>query len=171
MSELAANKALAVDSAGYPLSGVLVPYGSDASLGVEFYRNEDEEYIRIVVPGGKTEIDRKAHEGDRMRFGAQYAMFLRGEMGPIGTLLSDCPEFTVGEVETLVGRKIKTVVQLANLTDGSFQFLPPGTRAQAVRAQAVLDGRAAANAAVDRKEIDGLKQQVADLLERLKDQK
>lgn len=171
MSELAANKALITDASGYPLSGVSVPYGSDASLGVEFYMNGDDEYIRIIVPGGKTEIDRKTHEGDRMRFGAQYAMFLRGEMGPVGMLLSDCPEFTAGEVETLVGRKIRTVEQLANLTDGAFQFLPPGTRAQSVRAAAVIDGRAAATAAVDRQEIDDLKRQVADLMALLRDKK
>jgi hypothetical protein len=88
---------------------------------------EETEYVRITVPGDKHNIvDRPAREDDRQRFPRQYAHFKSGAAGGVvGTPLSEWPAVTRSQVEELAFFHVKTVEQLANLSDGNAQHVGP----------------------------------------------
>jgi hypothetical protein len=91
---------------------------------------EDREYIQINAPGDKTtEIFREATDADKKRFPLHYAAFKeRGSDAVVGTPLKDWAPITKGMVEELSFHKIKTVEQLAGITDGHLPQVGPGVR-------------------------------------------
>ena len=111
--------------------------GGDETLFVQFYwgtmKDEaaseeagrpivrDMEFVRIIVPGDKNNInDRPASKHDKQRFARQYAAFRAGvseEDQLIGTRLKEWPLLTRGQVEEFAYLGIKTVEQLAEARD------------------------------------------------------
>lgn len=134
---------------------------------------EEEEYIRIIVPGdSKTTVDCPVTDEFRMRFPKQYEQFKKGqEQAVTGTPLEVWPQMTVGLVAELKALNISTVEQLAALDDGKAQRIM-GSHDLRRRAQAFLDaaqGEAASNKLtmeLEKRdaEIEQLKQQMQQLL-------
>lgn len=87
----------------------------------------DTEYVEITVPGDKgNQIDRPARDDDRQRFPRQYAAFKSGKGETHnGTPLSEWPQVTRSQVEELAYFRVKTVEQLAELSDGNARNVGP----------------------------------------------
>lgn len=130
----------------------------DAALGVKFYMNAvqdpdatkqagrpvfvDVEYIKIVVPGDKYSIvDRAVRDGDRSRFAIQYQRFSSGknQEQEVGTPLKEWPVLTKAQAETLVASQVRTVEQLAAMSDANVSGLGPGYRQLQRQAKAFLE--------------------------------
>lgn len=81
----------------------------------------DTEWIKILIPGDKTNvIDRPASEQDKRRFAQQYARFKQGlkeDEQLVGTHLKEWPLITRSMVENLRYHNIFTVEQLAGVND------------------------------------------------------
>jgi hypothetical protein len=138
--------------------------GGDDSLFVVFYWGtirddaateaegrpivKDTEYIRIIIPGDKNNInDRPASKQDKARFAKQYAAFRAGvseEEQLIGTRLKEWPLLTRAQVEEYAYLGIKTVEQLGEARDDVLSRVP-GMRDMKQAAQIWL-GRSKATA-------------------------
>ena len=76
------------------------------------------EFIRIMVPGERDEIERPATEIDKARFAKQYAHWkATGQVATVGTPLEAWTAVTRSQVEELKFFKINTVEQLAEVPD------------------------------------------------------
>lgn len=137
----------------------------------------DREYIRIIVPGDRDLItDREATERDKQRFPRQYAAFkIRGMDAQVGMplkLMAECkpPLLTLGQVETLAYMHVKTVEQLAGITDGNAQKLIGGQGLKQA-AQRFLDAaKAAAPTQQLRTELESRDAEIAALKQALAQQ-
>ena len=102
---------------------------ASVQAGRHIYR--DEEYIRIVIPGDRNNInERPASDHDKRRFARQYAAFKAGmkeEEQLVGTRLKDWPACSRGQVLEMEYLGIKTVEQLVDLRDDVVARMP-GTR-------------------------------------------
>lgn len=143
-----------------------ISHASDASLFVEFYEesvrnggkseaagrpiHDDVIYIRIVIPGGKTTVERVARDEDKIRFPRQWAAFQANAKEPavMGTPLKEWPALSKAQVADFVSVGIKTVDQLAALNDHGIQAIGMGGREWKAKAQAFL-AQAAGNAPLE----------------------
>lgn len=82
---------------------------------------KDVEYIEIIAVGNANNIIRKpARDEDRRRFYQEYDKFKAGDQEQlIGTPLTEVPWLTRGQVEELMYRKIRTLENLAELSDAA----------------------------------------------------
>ncbi len=82
---------------------------------------KDTVYIEIVAAGNQNNIIRKpARTADFQRFSKEYEKFNSGDNEQImGTPLSEIPWLTRAQVEELMYRKIRTIEQLADISDGA----------------------------------------------------
>lgn len=124
----------------------------DAEASVEAGRPifHDTEYVSIMVPGDKTSIvERPADVRDRERFPKHYAAFKNNDEEILdGTPLEAWPGLARSEVEELRYFNIRTVEQLANVSDVHAQkFLGINTLRR--RAEAFLEA-SAGNAATEK---------------------
>lgn len=89
---------------------------------------DDVEYIEIAVPGDKSNIVHKpVTDEHRRKYRAQYADWKSGLEGVTsGTPLAEWPAVGRSQVEELLYFKIKTVEQLASVSDGNLQHLGHG---------------------------------------------
>ena len=79
---------------------------------------KDRLYISITIPGSREDTVRVAHAGDLDRFPEHYARFKnRVEEPTEGTPLKEWPMITRSLAEELSFLNIKTVEQLAGMTD------------------------------------------------------
>jgi hypothetical protein len=135
---------------------------------------EDKEYVQIIIPGdNRSEVDRQVQEQDKDRWPEAYRKFKEdGEQATDGTPLEQWPAVSVSQVAELKAKKIRTVEQLAGITDGQLNNLGLGARQLRDRAKAFLEA-AAGNAPLDaallreaklQEEIDALKAQVASII-------
>jgi hypothetical protein len=92
-----------------------------AEEGRPIYENVD--YVRIFVPGDKDNIvDRQVEEIDTRRFAREYQAYKAGKEAPIeGTPLEMWPTVDRAQVAELVHFNVRTVEQLANLSDANCQ--------------------------------------------------
>lgn len=136
---------------------------------------EDKEYIEIRVPGDrKTEWIGSVKEEHRQRFPRHYAAFkLQQEVPLDGTPISEWAAVTRSQTEELAFAHIKTIEQLAALSDdGLAKSVSMGGFTLREKAQRYLEqakGNApmealAAEAAAQRETIAVLEQQIADLV-------
>ncbi len=133
---------------------------------------EDTAYVTIMVPGDKTSIvTRPARQQDKDRFAKQFSAFTNNEGEHVeGTPLEAWPGITRSQVEEMRFFNIRTVEQLATLSDAhTGKFM--GMNTMKTRAQAFLDA-AKGNAANEKmvaelesrdNEILSLKQGMAEL--------
>jgi hypothetical protein len=89
---------------------------------------EDVEYIEIAVPGDKSNIVHKpVTDEHRRKYRAQYADWKSGQEDAVsGTPLSEWTALGRSQVEELLYFKIRTVEQLASVSDGNLQHLGHG---------------------------------------------
>ena len=79
---------------------------------------KDRLYISITIPGSREATVRVAHAGDLERFPEHYARFKnRVEEPQEGTPLKEWPMITRSMAEELSFLNVKTVEQLAGMTD------------------------------------------------------
>ena len=172
-ANLANQARFAMDSKLYVTFHVLPIFNAfkSAEAGRPIY--EDEEYIRIIVPGdSKTTVDCPADATFKARFPKQYEHFKKGlEQSVTGTPLEMWPQMTVSMVAEFKAVNIRTVEQLAELSDSNAQKFM-GSNMWRQKAHAFLE--AAAGEAENNKmaaelekrdvEIQALKTQMEQLL-------
>lgn len=135
-------------------------------------------YVEIMIPGNKDSIvKRPASDFDKRRFHAQFKAFENNvsQDGITGTLLEDWPGINRAQVEELKFMHIRTVEQLAKVSDGNSQnFMGIQKLKNEARAYLELSGVAsdakamAAELETRDLEIAELKQTNAEFLARLK---
>lgn len=136
---------------------------------------EDREYVQVIVPGDtKSEVNREVQDRDKDRWPEQYRRFKEdAEQATDGTPLEQWPAVSVSQVAELKAKKIRTVEQLASVSDSALQNLGLGARQLRDRAKAWLEaaaGNAPLDAALQREaklqeEIDALKAQMNSLIQ------
>jgi len=148
--------------------------GLDAAAGKPVFK--DVEYVRIVVPGDKTsQVDRKVRPEDLQRWPQQYAAWKANNELPMeGMPLEKWTLISPAEVDTFKYFKVRTVEDLAKLTDTQIQNL--GTGAMRLRKEAIAwvqqaEGNAGiSKVAVENErlniELAGVKRQLQELLDR-----
>lgn len=89
---------------------------------------EDHVFVRIQTPGDtRTTINRKATDQDKSRFPKSWAVFEQGlEEVTEGTPLAQWPAVSTSQVKELQHVHVRTVEQLAALSDASIQKMGPG---------------------------------------------
>lgn len=133
---------------------------------------KDKEYVDIRGPGSRSVVCRPASARDKARFSRHYEAFkARIDLPSEGTPLSEWPLLERTAIEELAYFNIKTVEQLANLSDGSAGaqrgFLTFKDRAQKWLARAkkdVSEEKLAAELSQRDRQIDELKAQVESLM-------
>lgn len=82
---------------------------------------EDTEFVEIIAAGNQTNIIRRpARHMDRQRFQRQYEAFKAGNEDQMqGTPLSQVPWITRSQVEELAYLRIRTLEQLAHVSDSA----------------------------------------------------
>jgi hypothetical protein len=144
----------------------------DGALGVRFDRRpvQDQEassragrpifkevdFIHIWTPGDKTtEIDVPVDDHYRNRFSAKYDAYLAGkdQDSADGTPLAQWTGLTSAQVQELVHFKVKTVEQLAEMSDDNLSRLGPGYVSRRKAARTYLDA-AAGNAPLEKMQED-----------------
>lgn len=80
---------------------------------------EETEFVEIIAAGNQTSIIRRpARQMDKQRFQRQYEAFKAGHGdSDYGTILSEVPWITRSQVEELSYLRIRTLEQLANVSD------------------------------------------------------
>jgi hypothetical protein len=80
---------------------------------------EDVEFVKLVVPGDKHNvIHRPVRPEDKQRFADAYAQWKKGEtQKPAGTPLAEWPQIPRSQVEEMAHFEVRTVEQLAALSD------------------------------------------------------
>lgn len=100
-----------------------------ASLAAGHSVYEKREYVEILTPGTKSNPDRPVIDADKARWPAQYQAFKNGKVLAIdGMPLEKWTLADVAQVEFLKHWNIRTVEQLARLTDAQIQNLGTGGR-------------------------------------------
>lgn len=105
---------------------IIDPDASQKS-GRPIYR--DRDMVEIMAPGNKHNIVvRPTRDSDRMRFSRQYQQFKSGVEQITGTPLALAPFLLPSQVEELAYFKIRTIEQLADLSDGIASNMMGGYR-------------------------------------------
>ena len=80
---------------------------------------KEVEYVEIRIPGSRSvQACRPATEGDKQRFHRHYEAFKkRVELPEEGTLLAEWPQISRSQVEELKFFGVKTVENMANMSD------------------------------------------------------
>ena len=90
---------------------------------------DEVEFIEIRVPGDKTmTVHRPVREADKQRFGAAYRNWKATGVSDgafSGTPLKEWPQVSRSQCEELSFFGVKTVEQLANVTDGNLRNIGP----------------------------------------------
>lgn len=145
--------------------------GRSAEEGRAIY--EDREFVSIHIPGdNKSVVTHKVGQKHIDRWPEQYRAFTEGKEAPLeGTPLDMWAALTPSRVAELRSMKIKTVEQLATLTDNAITRLGMGGRELVKKATAYIDvstdvAAAQKYAAENEKlhdEIDMLKEQIKEI--------
>lgn len=112
---------------------------------------KDVEMVEIFIPGdAKSQPCHKVRDHHIKRWPAQYASFKNGLAQRLnGTPLEQWPGLTVGQIATFNACEIRTVEDLANLSDGQMDGIGMGAREIRARAAAWLE-QAQGGAAAER---------------------
>lgn len=131
---------------------------SKAAAFVEFYQRPKEnpeltakegrpvhemrEYIRILVPGDKTlGVDRPVKAVDKQQYRRQYKAFLedKSQDEAAGTLLKASGVVPEEVAEDFAHFKVKTVEQLASISDAALGSMGPHARGYREKAKQYLE--------------------------------
>lgn len=133
---------------------------------------EDVEMVTIIVPGDKhTEIVEAVNDTHRQRWAQQYALFKQGlEQAETGTPVAQWPPLTPALVKMLQSVNVRTVEQLAGLSDAALPSIGLGGRKLRDQAIAWLknaaDGRPLAEALAAKEQLENrLAAQSAEMAE------
>jgi hypothetical protein len=103
--------------------------------------HKSAEYVEIRVPGDRSLVhDVPVQDKHRQRFPREWAAFKAGDREQIvGTPLAMWPRISAPQVEDLKHLKIRTVEELAAVTDAHLQALGTGARMLRDEAAAFLE--------------------------------
>ena len=109
-------------------SGKAVP-DEKATLEAGSPKFRDVDWITIIVPGSRDDVQRPVREHDKSRFPRQWAAYAQGKNqdASVGTPLSMWPAVTRSQAEELGYFGAKTVEQLAGMADSNLQKFMGGT--------------------------------------------
>lgn len=127
---------------------------------------KDIEYIEKRIPGDRTNIVFKPlRDADKKEFAAQYQHWLATREDPkSGYPLKDWPPLVRSQVEQLAFHGVKTVEELANLSDSVCQSIGSGTLAVRQKAKDWLDrAKGAGPESALRAELDAKDNEIATL--------
>jgi len=167
-------------------------FHSDAHLLVQFYEGskhnrgaseeagrpiyDEKPYIRIMVPGNRSNVvDRPVREDDKRRFKQYWDAWAAGRQNAeSGTPLSAWPAMSKAQVEELGFFNIRTVEQLSNVNDSELQKFS-GLLVLKQKAQAFMDlaeGTGSIDRLVDEmtvkdNQIAGLEDAIAEMAEEI----
>jgi hypothetical protein len=137
----------------------------------------DEEWITIMIPGERDTVERPIEAQDKARFANQYAHWKQtGVELTTGTPLTAWPVVTTGQVEELKHFKVRTVEDLASLSDAVTQrFMGIQSLKQKAKAfleAATANGGAKFQAAIEAKDaqiatLEGMVKEQSDKIEQL----
>lgn len=173
-----------------------VSFGDDGKLVVWFFRksvllgkaseeagrpvHEGRDYVHIQQPGERDYAEREATELDRHRFAKKWELYLAGreqtaDGTPLETIFPNDPDL----IDTMRPLKIRTVEQLAGLTEAAIGRLGMGGRANVEKAKLFLEQSKAAvpfhklksELTTANEQIETLKTQVAALMAQQKSKK
>lgn len=108
--------------------GAILDGAESAKVGFPKYK--DVPFVTIAVPGDKSFVidrpiwdDENNPRSDTQRFARAWAAFKAGHADDavIGTPLAEWPPISKGQIETLLFQKVRTVEQLAALSDANCQ--------------------------------------------------
>ncbi len=124
---------------------------ADSKLHVEFYLSEEKEYkdipfVRIIVPGDKTNIvEQQVREDHKERFPRQWLYFqMKDNAGPVAGVpleqwnASAPEELTRNQLQELQILKFQTVEQVATASDAQIQRVGMGAAGLRERARSYL---------------------------------
>lgn len=134
---------------------------------------DDQEYVKIIIPGDKNNlIDRPASVQDKRRFAKQYALFKEGrseEDQISGTRLTEWPFLSRGQCEELRYLQIRTVEQLAEVRDDITSRVPGLTNLKKNAQVWLGKSKSAAEAAKITKQIDDQAREIETLRQVVKE--
>ena len=167
--------------AGYGLTeSAYNPNDGDATLAVKFEKRpvenktrtlaegrpifEEVDFITIEQPGNKDEVrDHKVRQNDINRFPEHWKRYKArtdNEEALTGTPLSEWPQISRSQVEELTFYHVRTVEQLAAVTDANLQNMMGGVvmkqKARAFLEQATSNDELSKQLAAQKKQIDAL---------------
>lgn len=185
-----------VQAAQRAANGQMIRVGGDDGLHVEFCYEavlqsfesqkenrpiyKDVEFIKMFMPGGKSEVFEEVTDYHRQRFAKQYNGWLQSGKTPVdGYPLKLWPALTPAQVATLGVMNVHTVEQLANASDIVIQQYGPGGQNLREQAQTYLaaakDGAPLRQLTEEnqrlREDLDMMRQQLAELSEKLREKK
>lgn len=101
---------------------------------------KDVEYVEIHVPGEiKNIVDRKVRDADKERWRPQYAAFKAQESKEFGTPIHNLPNLHPSQIALMQHINIRSIEDLASLTDSGLETLGPGARELQKMATAYLE--------------------------------
>lgn len=133
--------------------------------GRPIYR--DVDYIDIRIPGSSDNVVRPATPMDKERFPRHYAAFRNrtSQEGVEGTLLSEWPMINRSQAEELAFFGVKTVEQLASMSDANGQQMRMGFMGLKRKAQEWLDKSSSTETLLGK--IEARDRKIEELTERL----
>lgn len=102
---------------------------------------EERDFVRITTPGDtKTTIYRPATTQDKERFSKAWSAYEKGlEAVTEGTPMAQWPQVSQAQVKELAHVNVRTVEQLASVSDSSIQHMGPGYMQLRTRARQYLE--------------------------------
>lgn len=142
-----------------------------AATGKAEYDRKD--YVEVTTPGDtRSVVDREVQEKDKARWPREWVAYQNGqELAPEGTPLEMWPQVDIGQIEELKRFRVRSVEQLAAVSDTALGNLPMGTRSLREKAivwlQQAKDGSGlsklvAENAGL-RSQLDAMQEQINSL--------
>src|SRR5262245_11167061 len=109
------------------------------AAGREIYR--EVERVRLIIPGiTATVVVHNVNQGHIQRWPQYYEAFKRGLEAPIsGTPLEQWPYLNASQVRNLRAHEVRTVEEIAALSDQACSQLGPGAMEMRTRARAFLN--------------------------------
>lgn len=121
-------------------------------------------YVKILIPGDSRNIvDRPVNDTDKKRWPREWRSFEeRQENVEEGTPIQEWPFLNVAQVAEFTAMNIRTVEQLANLSDTGLDRIGTGARALQARAKSFLKP-AAENEVAQREEKQAMLRRISEL--------
>lgn len=112
----------------------------ELSLKAGYTVSKEEECIYIRAPGSRDFVLRKASNRDRRRFPSQYRHFKESQSAPdVGMPLKDWAPIARSEVDRYAYHGVKTVEQLAMVSDSNLDRLGMGAASLRQKARDMLE--------------------------------
>lgn len=112
----------------------------EASIAAGHYVAKDVDFVIITPAGGSLVVEREVDDEIKARYGAHYQAWKNGQEEPeTGTPIRQWPVVSPAQVENLLACNVRTVEELASLSEQGVQRLGMGGQALRQRAKSWLE--------------------------------